>query len=90
MHAGTNTFMTFIYMQADFCQYVKSLFFRSFLESEMYLPVQYVHMGKCVRIKRSGIFSSRSAKFQKLVTNYYRDVQHTTFANIKNGIAVIR
>jgi hypothetical protein len=56
----------------------------------MYLPVQYVHMGKCVRIKRSGIFSSRSAKFQKLVTNYYRDVQHTTFANIKNGIAVIR
>jgi len=35
-HAGTNTCMIFIYIQADFCQYVKSLFFRPILESEMY------------------------------------------------------
>jgi len=35
MYAGTDTFMIFIYIQADFCQYVKSLFLRSILESEM-------------------------------------------------------
>lgn len=90
MYAGINTFMTFIYMKADFYQYVKSLFFRSFLESEMYFQYNTYTWGNVYVLSASTNFLADSAKFQELVTRNYRHVQHTTFANIKNEIAVIR
>jgi len=90
MYTGTNTFMIFIYMQAVFCQYVKIFILQVNPRVRHVLPVQDVHIWTCSRIKCSSVFSNRSAKFQKLVTKNYRDVQHTTYANIKNEIAVIR
>lgn len=69
----------------------QKLIFQAHPRVRKVLPIQDALIWICPRIKCSSVFSNRSAKFQKLVTKNYRDVQHsTTFANIKNEIAGIR